>query len=592
MAIRCDVADSLISRAIVDTHNKDRIMLEELKLGTTDNPLVSARRALEQGDVSGAEILARRVLENAAMSAEAHHILARSVLNRGKLGEAVTAASEAIRLAPSYAEAHHTLAQCRLRQGAAKPALESARTAVTLVPEYAEAHFTLGTIFHRLGRLEEAEASFQAALSAKSDYVEALNHLGTVYGDQVRFGEGEAVLRKAVALRPDYADAHNNLGFILRRMGRSDEAAASFKLAHDLFEPHLVLHQSQAAIPRTVDNARRFARVSTDILRWHANGRCRPQAWNDYRLLHQATNGRSGDVFSRALARFSGRPNAQSEPWRRSAIFPWIGPTDVPAILRALDRDGIYLFDRPIATKLVDEMHEYGLNTVARLYPTPASGRTHAIFDPIAPLAAGYQFDEEPMLARPEFQKFMADPLLLSVSQSYLGVEPKLAYLALWWSAAFEKNPMSHMAQLFHSDLAHIKWLKIFVYITDVTDETGPHSFVRGSHKVDEEGRELRRRGLVRISDEDIHRTYGRDRVMDLVGPRGTVFIADTRAFHKGHLPRAGHRLALQIYYVSSLFPEVIDKNKRHIEPSDPALIEAIRRRPGVFAGYSFGKHT
>jgi hypothetical protein len=243
------------------------------------------------------------------------------------------------------------------------------------------------------------------------------------------------------------------------------------------------------------------------------------------------------------------------------------------------------VFDRPIAEAIFDEMTGYGRTVPARLYPIPPNGQARAVFDPSAPLASGYNFDEEGLLAKPMFQRFVGDPLLLAVARAYLGVEPKLAYLQMWWSSVFERNPTSHMAQLFHADLAHIKWLKIFIYLTDVTDGTGPHSFVRGSHKADSEGWELRRRGLVRLSDEDIHRIY-RDRVVNLVGPRGTAFIADTRGFHKGHLPRTGHRLILQSYYVNSLFPDAVASKKTRVDPVDPVLIESARRHPGTYARY------
>jgi len=565
-------------------------MLQRLVWPRNDDQLALARRSIQAGDHRAAAVAARNVLRSAPTAAEAHHLLARSLLGQGRLDEASKSVEEALRLAPGYAEAHHTLAQCEFKRGANEVAIASVKTAIALVPDYVEAHFTLGTVLHKLGKLEDAEASFRHAIGLKADYAEALNQLGVVLQDQGRLAEAEAVLQRAVTSRPDYANAHDNLGFVLRQIGRPDEAAASFKRAHALFEPHLVLHQPDSHLSRSLENARRFARVTSDIVRWNAAGSCRPNAWTDYRLLHQATNGSSSDLFSRFLANLPGKRGREPDPWRDSPIFPWISQSDVPSILQSLDRDGLYVFDRPIASDILDEAMEYGRTTPAALYPVPPSGQTRAVFDPVEPLASGYQFDEAQILEKPVFQRFMGDPLLLAISQAYLGVEPRLAYLALWWSAVFERNPTSDMAQLFHADLAHIKWLKFFVYLTDVSEGTGPHSFVRGSHKPDVEGWELRRRGLVRLSDEDIYRAYAGDRIVDLVGPRGTVFIADTRGFHKGHLPRTGHRLVLQVYHVNSLFPDAVAKNKRRVIPVDPNLLDSIRRHPDTFAGYRIGR--
>jgi tetratricopeptide (TPR) repeat protein len=544
-----------------------------------------AQAQLGKGNSDKALELVSTAIALAPDYAEAHHTVARIRMVQHKAAEAIEAAQAAVMAAPTYAEAYHTLAQGHIAKGDLAAAIDALASATKQAPEYAEAFFTLGQVFHELRRDDDAKKAFRDALSVKSDYVEAMNSLALVLQDDGRLEEAETMLRRAVALRPDYAEAHDNLGFVLRQLDRADEAAASFKVAHALFEPHLVLRQPQGEFARKLDRARRYARAARDIALWRATGRAPHDAWTQYRMLHQATNGESSDLISGIFRRVAGAQPPLA--WRDSPIFPWVRERDLESILSALDRDGLYVFDRPIAVDLVDEMLRYACTNEASLYPTPTGGQTHAVFDPSGPLTAGYYFDEEPMLAEPVFQKFMGDPLLLAVAERYFGLEPRLAYLALWWSAVLSRKPMAHMAQLFHADLAHIKWLKTFVYLTDVTDGTGPHSFVKGSHKADREGFELRQRGLLRLSDEDVAKAYGKDRVVDLVGPRGTVFIADTRGFHKGHNPLTGHRLVLQIYHVNSFFPDGLGKKQRAFTPRDPTLIETLRQHPRVFAGYT-----
>ena len=580
--------------------------------------LLSARQFLASRDLAGAETAARNVVQVAAGSAEAHHLLARSLLLQGKVADAAPPAQEALKLAEGYAEAHHTLAQIRLAQndvpgalaGAARAvelapsyaeafhtlalcqiaserdaeALAAAAQAVQLVPGYAEAHLTRARLLARLRRDDEAEASLRAALAAKADYVEALNELGVLLLDHGRLEEAERTLRAAVGHKADYADAQSNLGLVLRAMGRADEAARVFKVAHDLIHPDLVLRQPEGTLGRMLDTGRRYARVGRDILRWHRDATKDCDAWVEYQLLHQATNGVSSDVFSRML-RTVDPTRGRQLPFAGSAIFPWIGAGDVEKIVATLERDGMYVFDRPIAGELVDRMQAFAQTTEANLSPRPAAGRTRAVFDPERPLSSGYLFDEAQLLGVPVVQQFMGDPLILDVCERYLGVEPRLAYVHSWWSAVFGRTPSCQLAQLFHADLSHMKWLLTFVYMTDVTAGTGPHTFVKGTHRPDEAGVELRRRGLVRVSDEDIRRAYG-DRVTDITGPRGTVILADTRAFHKGNLPRTGHRLMFQLYHVNSLYPDTLSPEKRPLTPVEPALVEAIRQRPGTFAGY------
>jgi tetratricopeptide (TPR) repeat protein len=549
-----------------------------------------AKRLLMQLKYNEAIEAVNAAIKLAPAYAEAYLTLTYIHLAQGNLNDAITAAELAISLAPSYAEAHHTLAECLYTKGQKQSAILSANAAIALAPDYAEAYFTLGNIFYSLKQLEEAAASFTTAFSMKKDYMEAINHLALVFQDMGRLVEAEELYRKAITLKPDYTNAHNNLGFLLRQLNRPTEAAASFKIAHDLFNPHLVLHQPTAGYKHTWDMIKRYARVSTDIVRWGIKCGVRPNAWVDYQLLNQATNGISGDKFSAVLRGLSKKGKLLPE-WRESAIFPWMSSQDIPAILQTLDRDGIYIFDQLVATDFLDEVYNYAMSTETTLYAPLVTSKTRAVkmralFNPDAPLASGYYIDESKMLNQAVFQRFAGDPLLLAITQAYLGVEPKLNELTCWWSTVFSRNPSSDMAQLYHADLSHMKWLNFYIYITDVTEDTGPHSFVRGSHKPDNEGKELRRRGVVRVSDEEICNAYGQERVVNVIGRRGTAFIADTRAFHKGCRPLAGHRLILQMNLVNSLYPD-IGKKKWDLIAKDAALIETLCRHPKMFAGYS-----
>jgi Flp pilus assembly protein TadD len=543
--------------------------------------ILLARKAVASGDFVKAGDVARYILNTAPSSAEAHHILAKALLAKRDFSEATQSAQAAIAFAPKYAEAHLTLARCYLSLGEVGAAIASARTAVVLVPSFAEAHFTLGSTFNRANDAVSAIQSLRDALAVKPDYVEALNELGVTLRNNGELAEAEALIRKAIDLKPDFAGAHNNLGFVLRQMGRSAEAAASFKIAHDMFEPHLVLRQPDNFVLRAFDNARRYFSVLVDLIYWKTTGHVLGGAWTRYRMLHQASNGVSSDLFSRFMS-------ARQKPkkWRASSVFNWVREADVANIVETLDKQGVYRFQHTISDSLLDQIIPFARTAEATLVPAPALGRARQSYVPKDPRASTYLFDENNMLARPVFQQLMSDPLLLDIAEKYFKAEPIIASISMWWSALFSKIPLSDSAQLFHADLANIKWLKIFLYVTDVTETTGPHSFVPGSHKADKEGAELRRRGLVRFSDEDIQACYGSGRIIDIVGPRGTVFIEDTRGFHKGHVPQEGDRLVFEIYLVNCLYPRLASK-KEKLTLLHPELLETIKTNPEAFAGYS-----
>jgi hypothetical protein len=92
-----------------------------------------------------------------------------------------------------------------------------------------------------------------------------------------------------------------------------------------------------------------------------------------------------------------------------------------------------------------------------------------------------------------------------------------------------------------------------FIYLTDVSSDSGPHVFVKGSHRLrQEKARQLLSRGYQRINDDDIAAVYGRDNVVEITGAKGTVLVVDTIGFHKGKAPTKGYRLLAQLEYANS----------------------------------------
>jgi len=97
--------------------------------------------------------------------------------------------------------------------------------------------------------------------------------------------------------------------------------------------------------------------------------------------------------------------------------------------------------------------------------------------------------------------------------------------------------------------------MKFFFYITDVTSETGPHCFVKGS-----QGRlpkEINRDG--RFEDKIIEQIYGKENMLEICGKKGSIIAVDTRGFHKGKDLLNGKRLLFQIQFTNNLFGQSYD---------------------------------
>lgn len=133
------------------------------------------------------------------------------------------------------------------------------------------------------------------------------------------------------------------------------------------------------------------------------------------------------------------------------------------------------------------------------------------------------------------------DERLISLAAQYFGCRPYVDSIQAWWS--LPGNLKAEEAENFHRDNDSIRFLKFFLYLTDVSEGHGPHKFVRGSHT---DGRLLERR---RLTDDEVEQTFGGNQIMVMTAKAGDAFIEDTFGIHKGQMPETGRRLLVQVRY-------------------------------------------
>jgi hypothetical protein len=250
----------------------------------------------------------------------------------------------------------------------------------------------------------------------------------------------------------------------------------------------------------------------------------------------------------------------------------------------SLRQKGYYVFDRKLPDDICDELEAFAARTPAVIEGRAASREARVRFDSASPISKTYRIAVEDIVANTAMQRLMADPVLLAITEQYLGAQPILCGTDMWWSPAYGDEPGADAAQQFHFDFDGAPiWLKYFAYLTDVGPDNGPHVFVRGSHLGNHpDAAELRRRGYVRISDEDIVAAFGRDNIVEICGQRGTVLAVDTRGFHKGKMPATGHRLIAQLFFCC---PQFNTHGPKQPLPAniDPALASAIKTAPDAY---------
>jgi hypothetical protein len=154
-------------------------------------------------------------------------------------------------------------------------------------------------------------------------------------------------------------------------------------------------------------------------------------------------------------------------------------------------------------------------------------------------------YREQNIVECPHLMEAANNPTVLSIVSKLLGCKPTISNLGLWWSLSGHSE--AEEAENFHRDVDEWHFIKLFVYLTDVTEQSGPHVFVKGSQ------REAKLLPIRRYMDQEVEAAFGRERVIHFTGAAGTNFLENTFGFHKGQLPQSGIRLLFQAQY--SLLP-------------------------------------
>jgi hypothetical protein len=158
---------------------------------------------------------------------------------------------------------------------------------------------------------------------------------------------------------------------------------------------------------------------------------------------------------------------------------------------------------------------------------------------PLGTASAAYSLST--VLSCPHILDIINNPQVVEIARRYIGCRPTVSSLGLRWSFPNPARPTD--VQAFHRDLDDWRSVKLFIYLTDVDQKSGPHVYVAGSHRT--RGSFL---SYLYKPDELTHQ-YGAEALTTVNGPVGTSFIADTYGIHAGLVPEERPRLLLQVQY-------------------------------------------
>jgi len=142
---------------------------------------------------------------------------------------------------------------------------------------------------------------------------------------------------------------------------------------------------------------------------------------------------------------------------------------------------------------------------------------------------------------------------ILQVARKYLGAEPCLWLTELRWTIpkledevilpSIYQEIIQYDDCAFHYDSLDCKSLAVFIYLTDVDIDSGPHVIIEGT-----QNKSMKDIINVIISDSVARKKYG-SRIKPILGGKGTIFFEETSSYHKVAASQK-NRLLLTIDYV------------------------------------------
>src|SRR5262245_29475763 len=150
------------------------------------------------------------------------------------------------------------------------------------------------------------------------------------------------------------------------------------------------------------------------------------------------------------------------------------------------------------------------------------------------------------------FLDFSLHEQILGIISGYLGMYSRLLYVNVWCNVA-TPGPAT-FSQRWHRDPEDKRQVKVFLYLRDVDENTGPFCFIPGTHN----GGPYRKvfAQTMKVShyppEGAVERRFKPEQRQVCTGKAGTLIFCDTSGIHRGGDPRSGSRVLLNAVYTTT----------------------------------------
>jgi len=167
------------------------------------------------GDLAGAEVIYRRLLQAQPTNTSTLINLAILLKDRGQLNEAERVLRRAVKRTPDYADAHNNLGTVLAAQGRPKEAIESYRLAIKLRDDYADAYANLGSALRMIGEVDEAVTNLEKAINLNEKAPQAHAELGNILRERGEVDAARKAYERALSTSPNDGGIRINHALLL-----------------------------------------------------------------------------------------------------------------------------------------------------------------------------------------------------------------------------------------------------------------------------------------------------------------------------------------------------------------------------------------
>lgn len=220
---------------------------------------------------------------------------------------------------------------------------------------------------------------------------------------------------------------------------------------------------------------------------------------------------------------------------------------DVEKCVEELHKDGFTRIPVRLDENFIDELHE--LATHSEVKPTKFAKIQHMQPHPIPAIDHIWDVPFEATIRSQACQKLIQDKQLLTIAGMYLNANPVVIGSRLYWSLSHD-NEEFLTAENWHVDAGDgLRFVKLFVTLTDVYEKNGPTGFIKGTHTT------LPRKFYSgrRFHEKEISSRF-QGKIIEATGVKGTIYLVDTRGLHRGTPVKEGRRLLLHFFYGTDFF--------------------------------------